>query len=95
MELAKVIGNNLKQARKYKGLTQREVAEKFNVPLYCGEYGVIDQADCHDAVKWLADINQALDELNLARAIWTYKNKDFGLVDEHYAPVLDQVVKYL
>ena len=48
-----------------------EVAEKFNVPLYCGEYGVIDQADCHDAVKWLADINQALDELNLARAIWT------------------------
>ena len=72
-----------------------EVAKKFNVPLYCGEYGVIDQADCHDAVKWLADINQSLDELNLARAIWTYKNKDFGLVDEHYAPVLDRIVKYL
>ncbi len=31
MELAKVIGNNLKQARKYKGLTQREVAEKFKM----------------------------------------------------------------
>lgn len=31
MELAKVIGSNLKQARKYKGLTQREVAEKFKM----------------------------------------------------------------
>ncbi len=31
MEIAKAIGNNLKQARKDKGLTQKEVANKFNM----------------------------------------------------------------
>lgn len=31
MKTAKAIGENLKQARKFKGLTQREVAEKFNM----------------------------------------------------------------
>ena len=31
MEIAKTVGDNLKQARKFKGLTQREVAEKFNM----------------------------------------------------------------
>ncbi|MBR2384221.1 MAG: helix-turn-helix transcriptional regulator [Clostridia bacterium] len=29
MEIAKVVGNELKQARKAKGLTQKAVAEKF------------------------------------------------------------------
>ena len=31
MELAKKIGNNIKIARKYKNLTQKEVAAKFNM----------------------------------------------------------------
>ncbi len=31
MEIAKIIGNNLKQARKDKGLTQKEVASRFNM----------------------------------------------------------------
>lgn len=31
MNIAKIVGNNLKQARKFKGLTQKEVAEKFKM----------------------------------------------------------------
>ncbi len=31
METAKKIGNNLKEARKFKGLTQKEVAEKLGM----------------------------------------------------------------
>ena len=31
MDIAKIVGNNLKQARKFKGLTQREVAERFKM----------------------------------------------------------------
>ena len=31
MDIAKKVGNNLKQARKFKGLTQREVAERFKM----------------------------------------------------------------
>jgi len=31
MEIAKIVGNNLKEARKFKGLTQKEVAAKLNM----------------------------------------------------------------
>lgn len=31
MNIAKIVGNNLKQARKFKGLTQKEVAEKLKM----------------------------------------------------------------
>ncbi len=31
MKIAEIIGNNLKQARKDKGITQKEVAAKFNM----------------------------------------------------------------
>ena len=31
MDIAKIVGNNLKQARKFKGLTQREVAKKLKM----------------------------------------------------------------
>ncbi len=71
------------------------VSEKYNVPLYCGEYGVIDKADTDDTVKWFKDINSALEKLNIARAVWTYKSKDFGLIGEHYADRLSDIIKYL
>lgn len=73
----------------------KQISEQFGVPLYCGEYGVIDQADPESAVRWFADINAALEKLNISRAAWTYKQKDFGLVDEHYSGVLDRLVKLL
>lgn len=31
MEIAKIIGSNLKQSRKYKGLTQNDVAKTLNM----------------------------------------------------------------
>ena len=31
MNIAKIVGNNLKQARKFKDLTQKEVAEKLKM----------------------------------------------------------------
>lgn len=73
----------------------KRVSEKFDVPLYCGEYGVIDQADPESAVRWFADINAALEKMNISRAAWTYKKKDFGLTDGHYSGVLDKIVKLL
>lgn len=73
----------------------KQISEKFGVPLYCGEYGVIDQVPPESAVRWFADINAALEKLNISRAAWTYKQKDFGLTDEHYSGVLDKLVKLL
>ncbi len=73
----------------------KQISEKFGVPLYCGEYGVIDQADPESTVRWYKDINAALEKMNVSRAAWTYKQKDFGLIDEHYSEILDRLVKLL
>lgn len=73
----------------------KQVSEKFGVPLYCGEYGVIDQADPESTVRWYKDIHAALEKMNIARAAWTYKQKDFGLIDEHYSGVINKLVKLL
>lgn len=73
----------------------KQISEKFGVPLYCGEYGVIDQADPESTVRWYKNINAALEKMNISRAAWTYKKKDFGLIDEHYSGILDELVKLL
>lgn len=70
-------------------------AESKNVPLYCGEYGVIDQAPVQDTLRWVKDINAAFVKYGIGRALWNYKNKDFGLVDDHYAPIRDEMIKVL
>jgi hypothetical protein len=50
--------------------------------LYCGEYGVIDSAPVAEAAKWLRDFNNLADEYRFGRALWNYKERDFGLVDK-------------
>ena len=71
------------------------VAEKYNVPLYCGEYGVIDRADPEDTLRWYKDIHAALKELGIARCAWTYKKMDFGVTQEHMAEVYGDLTKML
>ena len=69
-----------------------EAAERNGAPLYCGEYGVIDQAPVDSALRWLKDINTALERHGIGRALWNYKRKDFGLVDPHYDGVRDELI---
>ncbi|HEX3017104.1 MAG TPA: cellulase family glycosylhydrolase [Caproicibacter sp.] len=71
------------------------VAEERNVALYCGEYGVIDKADVVSTLNWYSEINSAFERYGIGRAAWTYKGKDFGITDEHYAPILDDLIKLL
>ena len=75
--------------------TAVEFASQKNVPLYCGEYGVIDQAPVADSLSWLKDINAAFIRAGIGRALWNYKNKDFGLMDEHYASIREEMIKAL
>ena len=70
-------------------------AKKNDVPLYCGEYGVIDRAPLPDTLAWMEDINASFEKYGIGRALWNYKNKDFGLVDDHYAPIRDELIKAL
>ncbi len=55
-------------------------SEEDNVPLYCGEYGVIDLAADDDRARWIADIEKAFDNHGIGHALWNYKEKDFGIV---------------
>jgi len=54
-----------------------QVAEERNVPLYCGEYGVIDLADKADAKEWFNAFHAVMDRYGIGRAVWTYKEMDF------------------
>lgn len=69
-----------------------KVAEERNVPLYCGEYGVIDTADNESTVAWYKCINESFTKHGIARAAWNYKKMDFGISE---SPVSDEIKKYL
>lgn len=72
-----------------------DFAEKNNVMLYCGEYGVIDKAPVDDTLLWYKDINEAFIHYNIGRCAWSYKEMDFGIIDDHYKPIMKQLIKYL
>ena len=57
------------------------VAEERDVPLYCGEYGVIDKASPEDALVWYRAIHAAFEKYGIGRAAWSYRQMDFGLSD--------------
>ena len=70
-------------------------AEKQGVPLYCGEYGVIDRADPEDALAWFTMIHAAFEKYGIGRAAWSYREMDFGLSDARMDGVRDRLVKVL
>lgn len=72
-----------------------EKAEKDGVPLYCGEYGVIDLAEGEDKIRWLRDIHTALNAHGIGRALWNYKEKDFGLKDARFDEIREQFIEIL
>jgi len=72
-----------------------EAAEKANVPLYCGEYGTIDLAANEDKLRWLTDIHSVFHKYGIGRALWNYKEKDFGFVDESFAEIREDFMKTL
>ena len=72
-----------------------KIANERNVALYCGEYGVIDKADVLSTLNWYSDINSTFEKYGISRAAWTYKGKDFGVTDKHYAPIFEKLIKLL
>lgn len=72
-----------------------DYAAEQNVPLYCGEYGVIDKAPAEDTYRWHKDVFTAFQKYGIGRALWNYKEKDFGLMDAHLDSVRDKLVEVL
>ena len=71
------------------------VAESRNVPLYCGEYGVIHNADPYHELLWQKDIHEVFERHNIGRAVWNYKRMGFGIIDDHCKEVYEELIKYL
>ena len=72
-----------------------EKAEKDDVPLYCGEYGVIDLAAGEDKLRWLKDIHSVFRKYGIGHALWNYKEKDFGMQDERFSDIRERFIKIL
>ena len=72
-----------------------KTAEERDIPLYCGEYGVIDRADREDAVRWLTDIHEVFEMYKIGRALWNYKEKDYGIAGEEARPYLQAIADKL
>ena len=70
-------------------------AEKDDVPLYCGEYGVIDTADADATLRWFEDIHAIFEEYGISRAAWSYKEMNFGITGSHYEPVQSKLIDCL
>ena len=70
-----------------------KICEERNVPLYCGEYGVIDQADPEDRLRWMKDIHAVFLKYGIGHALWNHKQKDFGLVDESFATIRNRFIE--
>lgn len=71
------------------------VAEERGVALYCGEYGVIDQAPPDGTLRWFKDIHQVFEKYHIGRAAWSYKEMDFGIEGPHYASVFEGILASL
>ena len=72
-----------------------EKAKKENCELYCGEFGVIDIVPPEEAVKWFRDLHKVFERHGIAHAMWSWKQMDFGLIDERMDGVRDELLKLL
>ena len=69
-----------------------DAAKKAGVGLYCGEFGVINQAPVEDTLRWFTDVDKVFRKYNIGCAVWTYKEMDFGLTEDHYASIKDDLL---
>lgn len=70
-----------------------EFVKKNNLQLYCGEYGVINLADKKQKLNWYKAINSTFSKYNIRRALWSYKEMDYGMIDEENSEILSDWLK--
>jgi len=58
-----------------------EAAKKYDLQLFCGEWGVYEPVDREIAYNWYRDVLTVFDEFNIAWTTWCY-DADFGFWDQ-------------
>lgn len=70
-----------------------QAAKEAGVQLYCGEFGVIDEAPVPDTLRWFKDVDSVFREEGIGCAVWSYKEMNFGIADAHYDAIRDDLMK--
>ncbi|MEO5976306.1 MAG: cellulase family glycosylhydrolase [Chryseolinea sp.] len=86
-------GNTDEEQRVYNRDTLERMMEKpfalaaeLNLPLYCGEFGVIDNAPFESKIAWYKDMVAIFEKHGVAYANWNFKEGSFGIVDGKLKP---------
>lgn len=67
--------------------------QKTGRPLYCGEFGVINNAPRESRLNWYRDYVSLMRENKIGYACWSYKLMDFGLVDQDGHVIDDELLR--
>ncbi len=78
-------GNFNKEVLRKKMMPAIKVAKEYNLPLYCGEYGVYPTIPEEISLAWYKDVCEIFNEYNIAFCHWAYKG-DFPIVGEGITP---------
>lgn len=63
-----------------------KLADSLGLPLYCGEFGIIDGSPEMAKNAWYKDMVAIFEKHNVAYANWNYKAGSFGIVDGDMKP---------
>lgn len=63
-----------------------KLADSLGLPLYCGEFGVIDGAPVDARLAWYKDMVAVFEKHNIGYANWNFKAGSFGIVDANLKP---------
>ena len=72
-----------------------EAAERNGTCLYCGEYGVIENASPEDTLRWFRAIHEVFEKMGISRCAWTYRQMHFGLADARLDGVREELIRVL
>lgn len=71
-----------------------KTSNERGVPLYCGEYGVIETVDVQQALPWYKALHSVFEKYNIGHAVWTYKKMDFGLSSPSLSVIKNEIISH-
>lgn len=72
----------------------KEVADRYNLPLYCGEFGCYPSTPLDLRATYYKDIISVFNKLDISWTHWNYKN-DFPVVDPQSLEPIEEIVSAL
>ena len=69
--------------------------EKYDRPLYCGEYGVCSNASLDSKIRWLKDYMTVFKEYGIGHAVWAYIGFTSLVDGQTRKPISDEVIKLI